>query len=118
MHGIQTDLPDFDIRREMPIQPSCRDLIRAESGSKYTSGSVSLGAVDGTTDLPETTENLFWCRVFCDSDLAFCRLALLSLDLIAPIVLLLSQLSFSAASDRRSSSSIEEHGAHEPSGIL
>ena len=98
----------------MPIQPNWRDLNRAESGSKYTSGSVSLGAVDGTTDLPDTTKN----DLFLVKDLAFRRLARRSLALIAPIVLLFSQLSFSAASDRRSSSSIEEHGAHEPSGIL
>jgi len=114
VHGIHIALPDFDTRREMPIQPSWRDLIRAESGSKNTSGSVSLGAVDGTTDLPETTKNgLFWV-----TDLAFRRRARRSLALIAPIVLLFSQLSFSAASDRRSSSSMDEQGAHEPSGIL
>jgi hypothetical protein len=111
-------LPDFDTRREIPIHPNCRDLIRAESGSKYTSGSVSLGDVDGTTDLPEMTENLLCLSVFSDNDLAFCRFALLSLALIVPMVLLLSQLSFSAASDRRSISSGDEQGYHEPSGIL
>ena len=55
----------------MPIQPNWRDLNRAESGSKYTSGSVSLGAVDGTTDLPDTTKN----DLFLVKDLAFRRLA-------------------------------------------
>ena len=57
VHGIHMVRPDLEIRLDMLIQPSCLDLTLAESGSRNTSGSVSLGAAAGTTDLPETTQN-------------------------------------------------------------
>ena len=44
LHGVQTILPLREVRRAMPIQPSCRALRRADLALVKTSGSSSSGA--------------------------------------------------------------------------